>query len=194
MAKKLLMIIAMFSVVVVACGKDSEIEEQDKTLTYVEITDKDLEVIDNVNQNSNYVFALFEEMDVTENEPGMPYTEESDDATVHSYGFYLEEEQAIIRTQINLNGPSDRNILGVHIGDTYKDARELMEKAGFTCTNKRPFNSGLMLETYSVGIVEISILVTKDESNNSNESVDDDIIQSISITIPLDIGQNTFGQ
>jgi len=185
MTKKLLMIVAMFSVVVAACGKESEIDTTDKELPYVQITDKDLEMIDYVNQNSDYVFALFEEMDITENEHGMPYTEESDDATVHSYGFYLEEEQAIIRTQISLNGPSDRNILGVHIGDTYKDARELMEKAGFTCTNKRPFNSSLMLETYSAGIVEISMLVTKEERNNSNESVDDDIIQSINITIPL---------
>ena len=127
-------------------------------------------------------------MNITEKEPGVPYTEKSDDATVSSYGFFVEEKQAIIRTQIGLNRMSARNILGVHNGDTYKEARELIEKSGFTCVEKSSFNSGLMLVTYSKGVVEISMLVEKDE--NTDTIAEDARVDSINVVIPVDMGQN----
>lgn len=184
-----LMISGILGIVVGACGKSVEVQEMGNELMLSEITAMDLEVIDYVNENSDYVFTLFDEMDITEKEPGVPYTEKSDDANVCSYGFFVEEKHAVIRTQISLNGTSDRNILGVHNGDTYKEARELIEKSGFTCVEKSSFNSGLMLVTYSKGVVEISMLVEIDE--NTDEIAEDASVNYINVTIPVDVGQKS---
>ena len=189
-SKKILffMITGILGILVAACGKNVEVQETENEVRFLELTTLDWEVIDYVNENSDYIFTLFDEMNITEKEPGVPYTEKSDDATVSSYGFFVEEKQAIIRTQIGLNRMSARNILGVHNGDTYKEARELIEKSGFTCVEKSSFNSGLMLVTYSKGVVEISMLVEKDE--NTDTIAEDARVDSINVVIPVDMGQN----
>ena len=69
----LLMISGIFGIVVGACGKNVEVQETGNELMFSEITDLDLEVIDYVNENSDYVFTLFDEMDITEKEPGVSY-------------------------------------------------------------------------------------------------------------------------
>jgi len=77
----------------------------------------------------------------------------------------------------------------VHNGDTYKEARELIEKSGFTCVEKSSFNSGLMLVTYSKGVVEISMLVEIDE--NTDEIAEDASVDFINVTISVDVGQKS---
>ena len=174
--------LSLFLIAVCACGKNAEPVEITKELSFSDISAEDWEVIDFINQNSDCVFDLLGEMDVTEHEPGAPYTDISEEGHVKSYGFYIEEKQAVIRTQIVLNGVSERNILGVHNGDTIGAARDILEKAGFTCVEEASFNSSLDLITYSIGIVELSILVEKDENN-----ADAGVIESVSITIRMNI-------
>lgn len=185
---KLIISILCLGFIIGSCGKSSqtatEVEntgEEESTIEFSDLTEEDFKIVDSVNNNSDYEFILLDEMNVTEKEPDAPYTEETADGNVESYGFYVGEKHAVIRTQINLLGQSEYNILGIHNGDTYKEAIDKLEKEGFSLIESNPFGSDYTRTIFEKGVVKIRLRTKK----INEESIDDDTIEIIGVSVPI---------
>jgi transcriptional regulator with XRE-family HTH domain len=152
---------------------------------YSEITPEDWEVIDYVNKNSNYGFSLMEKMDENTcfqymDVPNL-YGEDRPDMLIDSQGTKIFSENAIFRYMISLRKPSDYHILGIHQGDTYQQAKELAEAAGFVWTDESGLYGNRTETTYSKG--NVSIVVCTNNSKSKDKS--NDTIDSLRVYVPL---------
>ncbi|SHN49455.1 hypothetical protein SAMN02745247_00306 [Butyrivibrio hungatei DSM 14810] len=154
-----------------------------KSVTYSELTEEDLATIDHVNQNSDMAFELMGEMqDIVDPMEG-PFVEFDDG--IECEGAYVQTEGKVFRTYIRLkSGSSGHHILGIHCEDKYKDAKELLEKAGFIWECDEYFNSYLNISCFSKGNVIVHLWVTS-ESPYEKDVLDDDLIQEVDIYIPM---------
>jgi len=167
-------------IIIGACGDNSRISE-DVNISFSDLTAEDIEIVAFVNENSDYEYVLLDEMAVTEKEPDAPYTEVSDDGNVECYGFFVAEKKAIMRTQINLKGQSQYNILGIHNGDTYQDAKTILEGEGFKLLENNPYGSDYTRSIFEKGAVQIRIRTKK----INDEKLDDDTIETIGVSVPV---------
>ncbi len=158
-------------------------DEDRDYIFYSEITDEDWETIGYVNENSDYYFTLMEKMD---EESCIPfpdavnlYGEENEDLNVDSQGVMISSEDAIFRYAIFLRDPSDYHILGIHQGDTYKEAKDLCEAAGFVWSGESPLYGERTETVYSKGNVQIRV----DTFDTEEEGMDSDKIDSINVII-----------
>ena len=174
------------AILVVLCVSLAGCSKKEESRTLYTAIPEDYETIDHVNENSDYKFKLLEEM----NDPyviadvGSLYGEDyiDDDYYINSYGIYVSDKDAILRTQISIGKSQKGHILGVQKGDTYKEAKSRFEDAGFTCKSESPFNSNTFRIVYSKGIVNISILTDK----NDTDSTEDDVINSLGVNVTVD--------
>ena len=170
-----------------SCGK-SENENQKEARGYIyysEITAEDWDTIEYVNKNSNYPFTLMEKMDTTKcfqygDVPNL-YGEASENSEVDTQGKKINSEDSIFRYNIILRNPSDYHILGVHQGDTYKDAKEAAEKAGFTWTSESEMYGDRTITLYSKGNVYIRVVTF----NSKEDGMDSDEIDTIGVLVPI---------
>jgi hypothetical protein len=133
-----------------------------KSISYSDLRTKDIELINNANQNIDCELQLLEEMGVTEKPAEGPYCEySSGNGEVKSYGEYISEKNAPIRTSIYIIKQSNYSIFGVKYGDTYTEANELIKSAGFTLASQEPFGSNTAL-TYSNGIVSVEMEIANE--------------------------------
>ncbi|MBR1622362.1 MAG: hypothetical protein IJ675_00410 [Pseudobutyrivibrio sp.] len=114
-----------------------------------------------------------------EKEPDIPYAEESSNGAVESYGFYIEEEDAVIRTQITISKKTDENIMGIKTEDSYDNAKKILEKAGFKWISDDSFKSSMISSTFVKGKISISILTEKTEAGDINNGM----IYSVGVSI-----------
>lgn len=152
-------------------------------IVITDITDKDYATIDYVNTHSDYVFLLLGEMKngVVMQDVGNLYGEASNDSLVKSYAEHLDEYDKKVITQINLSEKSDYHILGVHCGDTYKDAKENLEKEGFELINDVSYGKSFTLSSYEKGCVHISVSTTISD----DVILEDQVIKSITASVSL---------
>ena len=153
-------------------------------IVITDISDKDYAIIDYVNTHSDCVFMLLGEMKNGKvmQDVGNLYGEESKDSLVKSYGEYLKEYDKKVVTQINLSEKSDYNILGVHYGDTYKDAKEKLENEGFELIDEASYGKGYFTRTtYSKGcvVIYVSTLISDDVI------LEDQVIESITAGVSI---------
>ena len=166
-----------------ACTKDTSVKgnemDMQKEQLSLELSDSDLETIEFINSNSNCDLKLMERMAVDEKEPDIPYAEESSNGAVESYGFYIEEEDAVIRTQITISKKTDENIMGIKPEDSYDNAKKILEKAGFKWISDDSFKSSMISSTFVKGKISISILTEKTEAGDINNGM----IYSVGVSI-----------
>ena len=180
----LALIIVISSALFSACGKSNDDEV---SVSYSELKADDMEIIDSINQNLDCEFKLLEEMNVDEKSAEGPYTEFSSGlGEVKSYGVFVSEKDAPIRTGIYIIKDSDYSIYGIKYGDTYKTAKELVEKSGFTLLKEEPFNSNTTSLTYSKGIAKI---VMEIDYTNKNSFEDGSVSR---IGVSLSIGEADY--
>ena len=152
---------------------------------YSEITDEDWETIDYVNENSDYYFTLMEKMDedkcIEYLDGAEQYGEKTEGGEVDSCGEKIYTKNAIFRYAIILRKPSDYHILGIHQGDTYAEARDLCEAAGFVWSSESPLYNERTETIYLKGNVHICVVTF----NTEEEVMDGDKIDSIWVVIPL---------
>ena len=170
----------------VGCSAKELVNKRDYVY-YSEITAEDYETMEYVDKNSNYVFSMMDEMDT--NDPfcfqyqdfGNLYGEKTEDGNVDSQGTKIDSQGAIFRYSIFLRDPSDYHILGVHPEDTYKEARETIENAGFTWKSDSPLYGDRTDTIFKKGNVGIRVTTY----NTKEEGMDNDIIDSICVYVPL---------
>ena len=175
----LALIILINSVLLSACGKDNN---EEVSVLYSELKTDDMEIIDGINQNLDCEFKLLEEMNVDEKPYEGPYAEFSSGlGEVKSYGVFISEKNAPIRTGIFIIKDSDYSILGIKYGEKYESAKELVEKAGFTLLKEEPFNSNTTSMTYSKGIAKVVM-----EIDYTNEkSFEDGKVSRIGVSLAI---------
>ncbi len=170
----------------VGCSAKELVNKRDYVY-YSEITAEDYETMEYVDKNSDYVFSMMDEMDT--NDPfcgqyldvGNLYGEKTEDGNVDSQGTKIDSQGAIFRYSIFLRDPSDYHILGVHPEDTYKEAREAIENAGFTWESDSPLYGDRTDTIFKKGNVGIRVTTY----NTKEEGMDNDIIDSICVYVPL---------
>ena len=166
-------------------GQNTGNEGKDKdSIYYSDLSDDDFELIDYVNTHSDYVFTLLGEMKNGSimQDVGNLYGESSDDLLVDSYGVYLGEFDKVITTQINISDESDYNILGVHYGDTYKVAKEILENEGFECVKDTNYGKSFTYTSYEKGCVNIFV----SSQISDGVALEDQEVTSITVSIPIE--------
>lgn len=173
-------------------GNDTDKDDDSSEITYSDLTEEDFELIEYVNTHSDYVFELLGEMENGHvlQEVGDLYNENSEDLLVSSYGVYLNEFDKVLITQINLSDESDYNILGVHIGDTYKDAKEILENEGFQCYDEVNYGKNNTYTSYAKGCVKIFV----SSSISDDVALEDQEIYSITVSTPIKDSDDGSGQ
>jgi len=184
--KRYLFLILILITIFTGCGK-KEIE----SVYYSELTAKDLELIDYINNNSDCYFKLLDEMGKNNpSEEVLAYIklghEESEPETnnVTSMGDYVKAEDKYFVTSIVIKKPSNYHILGIHYGDTYKDAKDILKKEGFKCTFSAVYPNYAYL-VYSKGIVTVLLNVDK-EDRNPEKLIDTDTISEVQVNIAME--------
>jgi hypothetical protein len=153
---------------------------------YSEITNEDWETIDFINKNSDYYFTLMEKMDENKctqfMDVGNLYGEESEGGEVDSQGKKISSEAAIFRYMVILRNPSDYHILGIHQGDTYKEAKDIIEAAGFVWSSESEMYGDRTDTIYSKGNIKIRVVTF----NTEEDGMDSDKIDTISVVVPIE--------
>lgn len=153
-----------------------------RTITYSEVTKEDLETIEYVYQNSDCVFKLLDEMVSPQiGEEGPCFEIGGDNMEIECYGVRANEDGDLLRFSVTLMGASDYHILGVHNGETYRQARQKIEDAGFTWEEDRFFNSNTKWIIFTKGNVEVSFMAEE----SGEDGIDDDVIDYIDVKIPI---------
>ncbi len=165
--------------------KETKEEQEQKYIFYSEITQEDWDTAAFVDKESDYEFTLMEEMN-SENDfqyldvPNL-YGGHSDDMLVDSQGTKITEEDKVFRYMIILREPSDHHILGIHVGDTYGDARTRIEGEGFVWDSSEVIYGNHTVTLFKKGNVWIRVCST----NTGSTVSDEDLIDTISAMIPI---------
>ena len=157
---------------------------------YSELTSEDRELIDYINQNSACYFKLLDEMGIKESseelKTAIRYTHseiEPETKAVTSMGVYVKSKDELFVTYICVNKKSEYYILGIHYGDTYKEAKKTIENAGFKCVLNNVYSNYALIE-YTKGIVTITLEIDK-QNLHSRKCDDDDKVSEISVSIAV---------
>ena len=166
----LIAIIGMIGILSAGCGKRSGTAGSEAVAPtfYLDLTDEGRETIDYANQNLDCEYKLLEEMadPYVIQDFGWMYSEDyvDDDVFIQSYGFNISEENAILRSQIDLHDAPKCSIFGVHEGDSYTDVCKKLQDAGFTYSEEETFYSDRKSICFSKGPVNITFNAqTKDD-------------------------------
>ena len=153
---------------------------------YSEITNEDWKTIDFINKTSDYYFTLMEKMDenkcIQYMDVGNLYGESSEGGEVDSQGIKIYSEEAIFRYMVILKNPSDYHILGIHQGDTYKEAKDSIEAAGFVWASEEGMYGERTVTIYSKGNIKIRVVTF----NTEEDGLDSDKIDTISVVVPIE--------
>lgn len=167
-------------------GKSTDDDNNRDYIFYSEMTDEDWKTIEFVNKNSDYYFTLMEKMDEHKctqyQDVGNLYGESSEGGEVDSQGKKISSEDAIFRYMVILRGDSDYHILGIHQGDTYKEAKDLSEAAGFEWSDESEMYGERTVTIYSKGNVKIRVVTFDTEE----DGMDSDKIDTISVLVPIE--------
>ncbi len=106
----------------------------------------------------------------------------SEGEEVDSQGKKISSEEAIFRYMVILRETSDYHILGIHQGDTYKEARDLSEGAGFVWSSESDMYGERTVTIYSKGNVKIRVVTF----NTEEDDMDSDKIDTISVLVPIE--------
>lgn len=171
-------IIGMISILSISCGKKPGTAGSEAVAPtfYLDLTDEGREIIDYANQSLDCEYKLLEEMadPYVMQDFGWMYSEDyiDDDVFIQSYGFIISEENAILRTQIDLHDAPKSSIFGVHEGDSYTESCKKLQDAGFTYSEEETFYSDRKSICFNKGPVNITF---------NAETKDDNIIESAPI-------------
>lgn len=171
-----LIMLGIGAIFLISCGK-----QKNEKIRYYELKEGDFNTIEYVNENIDCGYKLLEEMDATEKSVEAPYTDISESGDVKSYGVYINEKNAALRTAIDIKNESESTIFGVTYGDKYGAARERIEDAGFELEEEELFNSDLTTITFKKGIVRICLQVKKE----GEAGIEDDVIEVIGVSLPI---------
>lgn len=138
---------ALLAIALLLCSCGSNVDGENKKsaydhegVTYSDLTEEDFATIDYVNQNSDMIFELMGEMQAVSDPMVGPHCEWEDG--LETEGAYEQAEGKIFRSYIRLERDNaGHHILGVHCEDNYKDAKAMLEKAGFVWECDEFFNS-----------------------------------------------------
>ena len=86
------------------------------------------------------------------------------------------------RYMVILRDASDYHILGIHQGDTYKEAKDLSEAAGFEWSDESEMYGERTVTIYSKGNVKIRVVTFDTEE----DGMDSDKIDTISVLVPIE--------